>query len=113
MKRVVSSSTDAEALALNDVLDKLVFLKGTLEEIFGPEAANIPLEVFTDSKNLHRAVNGTSWVDNPHLRIEVAKVQESLAMGELLQLNLVEGKHMIADCLTKHGACASRLRQVL
>ena len=74
LKRVVSSSTNAEALAVNDVLDELVFLKEILKEIFGGKTINIPLEVYTDSKNLHRAVNGTSLVDNPRLRIEVAKV---------------------------------------
>ena len=42
IRRVVSSSTAAEALAANEALDEMVYIKGILEELFGPNADSIP-----------------------------------------------------------------------
>ena len=44
MKRVVSSSTAAEALALNDTLDEMVYIKEVLKEALGGEANDISLD---------------------------------------------------------------------
>ena len=52
LKRVVSSSTDAEALAANEVLDEIVYIKEVLKEMFGDQATSIPLEIYTDLNNL-------------------------------------------------------------
>ena len=75
LRRVVSSSTAAEALSVNDTLDELVYVKEVLKELLGELAANIPIEMFTDSRNLYRSVMSTSLVNNPRLRTEVAKLR--------------------------------------
>ena len=81
--------------------------------MLGDEVRDIKTEVYTDSKNLHRAVLGTSLAGNPRLRTEVAKLQQSLEIGELGKLTFVQGREMLADCLTKKGACASKLISIL
>ena len=113
LKRVVSSSTDAEALAANDVLDEIVYIKEVLKELLGSKVTHVPLELFTDSKNLYRLVIGSSLADNPRLRTEVVKLQESLRCGELTKIHHVSGEHMIADCLTKRGASPVKLLNIL
>ena len=110
---MVSSSTAAEALALNDTLDEMVYIKEVLKESVGEKAANIPMEMFTDSRNLYKSVMSTSLVSNPRLRTDVAKLQESLRTGEVSRINLVPGQEMIADCLTKKGASSEHLKRIL
>ena len=110
---MVSSSTAAEALAANDTLDEMFYMKEVLKEVFGSDADDIPLELFTDSKNLYKSVLSTSLNENPRLRTDVAKLQESLKLGELERLSLVNGFEMLADCYTKKGASSEKLRKIL
>ena len=113
LRRVVSSSTAAEALAVNDALDEAVYVKEVLKELFGGAAVDIPIELYTDSRNLYRSVKGTSMLDNPRLRGDVAKLKESVKNGEVSKLIKIDGQEMIADCLTKKGANSSKLMNIL
>ena len=113
LKRVVSSSTAAEALATNDTLDEMVYIKQLLKELFGTVADNIPLELVTDSRNLHRSVLSTTMIDNPRVRTDIAKVKESLKSGELAKFLKVGGQDMLADCLTKKGASPQKLLKLI
>ena len=74
-----------------------------LIETLGDEAITIPIELYTDSRNLYRAVMSTSLNENPRLRTDVAKIQESLKTGETSRIILVTSHQMLADCLTKKG----------
>ena len=113
LRRVVSSSTAAEALAANDVLDEVIYIKEILKELVGNDAANIPIEIFTDSRNLHKSVLSTTLADNARLRTDLAKLKQSLKDGETTNFILVKGDAMIADCLTKRGASAEDLLKIL
>ena len=61
LKRVVSSSTTAESLAINDCLDELVYIKLVLMELLGKQAMAVPVHLFTDSRNLLKAVESSIW----------------------------------------------------
>ena len=113
MRRVVSSSTAAEALAVNDALDEAVYVKELMKELFGEGATRIPIELFTDSRNLYRSAIGSSMVDNPRLRTDIEKIKESMKNGELKNLHKIDKEDMLADCLTKKGACSAKLINVL
>ena len=113
IKRVVSSSTAAEALAANETLDEMVYVKAVLVELLGTQADNLPLVLFTDSKNLWDAVHSTSLVENHRLRTDIAKLQESLKNNELSEFVRLGGKKMMADVLTKKGAFGYSLMHVL
>ena len=84
-----------------------------MKELFGESAAQIPIELFTDSRNLYRSAIGCSMVDNPRLRTDVAKIKESMKNGELNKLYKIDKQDMLADCLTKKGACSAKLMNVL
>ena len=113
IKRVVSSSTAAEALALNDTVNEMVYIKEVLKEVFGEQAALIPMEVTTDCKNLYKSVMSTSLNENLRLRTDVTKLQEILKIGEISKLYLVPGSEMLADCLTKRGVSSEKLKLIL
>ena len=113
LKRVVTSSTAAEALAANDTLDSMVYVQSVLTELFGEQVKGVPLILMTDSKNLHDNVMNSTLVENPRLRTDIAVLKESIQTQELQKFVLVKGKKMIADVLTKKGAAGFRLMNLL
>ena len=113
LKRVVSSSTAAEAVAVNDTLDMMVYVKAILTELFGDVGRDIPLELATDSRNLHNSVMTSTLVENPRLRTDIAVLKESLNSRELSKFLHVNGRTMLADVLTKNGAAGFKLLNLL
>ena len=113
LRRIVTSSTAAETLALNEVLSEIIFVKALLSEMVGSEADGIPVNLYTDSKNVIKSVNSTSMVDDPRLRTEIACLKESLEKGEVTSLIHVLSASMLANCMTKKGASAKSLMQVM
>ena len=83
LRRVVSSSSAAEALAANDILDEMFYVKELLKEIVGQNAEKVSLELITDSQNLYRAVMSTTVIENPRSRTDIVKIKQSLRSGEL------------------------------
>ena len=113
LKRVVTSSTAAETLAANETVSEMVYIKAVLREILGEAVDGVPMELFTDSKNMWKAVNTSALVEDPRLRTELAVLKESVETKEVTNLRRVSGKEMLADCLTKKGASSNRLMDVL
>ena len=114
LKRIVTSSSAAETLALNDGISELIFTKALLSEFFGEEVVSgIPVHLYTDSKNVQKSVHSTSMVEDPRLRTEIAALKESLEKEEINDLIRVDSKSMIANCLTKRGASAKGLLNVI
>lgn len=113
LKRIVTSSTAAETLALNEVISEVVFLQALLKEVMGEIAASIPSNIYTDSENVRKAVHSTATVDDPRLRTEISILQESLEKEEITQLVCIPGKYMIANCMTKRGASGKDLLEIL
>ena len=91
----------------------MVYVKSLLGEILGSDFPEIPLSLHTDCANLHDSVMRSTLADSPRLRTDVIQLQESLASGELKKFEKVAGKNMIADCLTKIGAPAFSLMNIL
>ena len=112
LKRVVSSSTAAETLAMVETISDMIYTKAILEEIIESKI-KIPMYVYTDSKNLWKSLHSTALVEDPRLRIDVAIIKESLEKGEIDQVIKVDSKNMIADSLTKKGASAKKLMELL
>ena len=113
IKRVVGSSTAAEALAANDTLDEMIYVKFVLKELLGDVVDGIPLHLITDSKNLHKSIESSTLAENPRLRTDIAKIKESLREKELKDFSRVVGSNMIADVLTKKGAPGVMLMNLL
>ena len=113
IKRKVGSSTAGEALATLETIGEVVYLKAVLEKIFGSRVKNIPVVVLTDSQNLHRAIYSTSLVEDAWSVTEIAAIKDALDDGVVQIVKQVEGSHMLANALTKKGAGAKELMQVL
>ena len=88
-------------------------MKLVLMELLGKQAMAVPVHLFTDSRNLFKAVESSTLVENPRVRADIAKVKESLREKELSAWHHVSGKDMLADVLTKKGAPGFKLLNVL
>ncbi len=114
LKRIVTSSSAAETLALNDGISELIFTKALLGEFFGVDRiSEVPVHLYTDSKNVQKAVNSTAMVEDPRSRTEIAALKESLEKKEINALMRVDSKSMLANCLTKRGASSKGLMRVV
>ena len=67
----------------------------------------------TDSQNLYQAVHSTSLVEDSWLVPDVASLQQALEDGVISELRQVSSGDMLANCLTKRGAGAERLLEIL
>jgi hypothetical protein len=74
---------------------------------------NLPAIVFTDCKNLHDAVYSSSLVEDSWLIPDIAIIQEALEKQTVSCVRRVASDEMLADCLTKAGACGEKLLSVL
>ena len=115
VKRVVRSTLAAETLALNEAADQSFFVRAILCEVFGLEINRrvLPIKIFTDNHSLVQSVYSTKTVDDKRLLIDISCLREKLSNQEIDQIVWIEKKYQLADCLTKNGASAANLLQVL
>ena len=109
LRRVVNSTLAGEALAVTDLLGEIMYIKAILSEIFGKDIINIPIKIYTDSKNLYKAVMSTTLIEDRRLRTELAILKEAIGKKEINELSWIPGHQMLANCLTKRGASAESL----
>ena len=113
IKRKVASSLAGEALAMIATIGEIVYIKSILSQIFGTRAETIPVMVVIDAKNLEEAINSTSLVDDKWLVPDIATIKEALEQGTVTWVRRDASEKMLANCLTKCGAGANNLLQVL
>ena len=114
LKRKVVSSLAGEALAMVAVIGEVVYNKAILSQIYGEESINqLPVIIFTDSKNLHEAIYSSCLVEDAWLIPDIALIKEAVEQKTVSDIRRVTGKDMIANCLTKAGASAEDLLHIL
>ena len=111
--RKVISSLAGEALALVAAIGEMVYNKAILKQVYGEFVEEVPVIMFTDSRNLYEAVHSTSLVEDAWLIPDIAVIKDALSNGTISSLRRVSGDDMLANCLTKSGASAEQLMMVL
>ena len=94
-------------------IGEIVYIKAILSQIFGTRAEAIPVMVVIDAKNLEEAINSTSLVDDRWLVPDIATIKEAVEQGTVTWVKRVASEEMLANCLTKRGAGADGLLEVL
>ena len=84
-----------------------------IKPVEGDGGVNIPIKVYTDSKNLHKAANTSALVEDSKLRLDLAILKESILSNDIEEFIHVEGRKMLADCLTKKGASSKLLMRIM
>ena len=113
IKRVVRSTTAAEALSLQEGLESAFYYRKMLEDILGVSTKTIPIIAYVENKSVIEAIYSTKLVDDKWLRVDIAAISQSLARDEVSEIKWCPGKAHLADCMTKHGASGYSLLNVL
>ena len=111
--RKVVSSLAGEALAVVAAIGEIVYTKSIIHQIYGDIIEKTPVIIVTDSKNLDEAVHSSSLVEDAWLITDVAIIKDALQDGTISCLKRVQSEAMLANCLTKAGASAEQLLEVV
>ena len=111
LRRVVKSTLSAETLALVECAEAASYLGKIIRDIV--KCHDLAVQCFVDNRSLVEALNSSHSVENRRLRIDIALLKEMLSRGEINSVSWVSTSEQLADCLTKRGASAQRLRAVL
>ena len=111
LDRVTKSPLASETMALGETADAGLMIANLVQEIY--QLPRMPhVKCVTDSKSLSDALHTTNTVTDMSLRVSIARLREMTDKGEIA-VKWVEGKHQLADPLTKRGASSEALVQVL
>jgi hypothetical protein len=84
-----------------------------LKQIYGDQIDDMPVIIFTDSRNLYEGVHNIKLVDDAWLITDVSIIKDALIDGTISCFKRVAKEDMLANCLTKSGASAEKLMYVL
>lgn len=103
IKRKVSSTLEAEILALKEALNNAIYLGSLLTEfIFNDFVKNrFQIFAFTDNKPVEQNIRSTKQVKEKRLRIDIGEIQRMLTNDEVKDVQWIPTKDQIADGLTK------------
>ena len=111
LDRVTKSPLATEISAVADAADHGHLVAAMTKELFCLQ--NLPkIELFTDSFSLKEHLDSKKIINDPRLRVDIARLRE---MNELKEVSFkwVPSGQQLADCLTKKGAATDLLREVL
>ena len=83
IKRLCSSSLEAELIALVKGMGQVVYLKQVLEELHRLPENTIPVSAITDHRGLYEAIHSTTTMDMRRLRGKLTKVKDHLVRREI------------------------------
>ena len=111
LERVTKSSIASETMSLAEAADAGHFVALMVKQIFGLKAAP---KVFckTDNKSLAEHLKTSKVIQDLRLRVDLARLREMVKLGEI-EVQWVDKTIQLADPLTKFGASAARLMDVL
>lgn len=113
LSRVARSTLSAETLAMSEALDNAILLSKIYGEVLhNKRSGSIPIVALTDSRSLFNASGTTNLIQEKRLRVDIASIRQMIENQEI-KLVWIDSIHQIANNLTKLGASARNLQQVL
>ena len=105
-----ASPLTGEATAALDSYGKIVWLRDIVKDMTGQE--RIPAVIVTDSRSLQQAVDTTTTLKDKRAMVTVSTLRKVPIMEDI-SIKWCHGTSQLADVMTKPGARADRLKQVL
>ena len=111
LDRVTKSPLATEVSAVADAADHGHLVAAMAKELFC--LSRLPeIELRTDSFSLKEHLDSKKVINDPRLRVDIARLREMSELNEVL-FKWVPSGQQLADCLTKKGASTDLLRDVL
>ena len=111
LERVTKSPLASEASAVGEAADAALFVSSMLCDIL-KESDMRTVHCYTDNKSLVDTIKSTKMHNDRKLRVDLSRLREMIGRKEMT-LSWVDGKHQLADCLTKRGASSDLLFETL
>ena len=112
IKRITRSTLAAETLAMVEAAESAILLSHILGEIIHGSKQTVPIKCFTDNKSLYDTSNTTKTLLDKRLRVDMSSLREMCDDGTIT-LQWIEKSEQISDVLTKKGAAAYKLLNIL
>ena len=113
VRRVISSSYDAEVLALSEGLEEALVMRKLLLDMTQIEPESLEIEAFCDNEDTIKAFNiSKSFYKGKRISIEVAKIKEMWVKGEVKTIQWIPGQYQLADGLPKREASRSPILEI-
>ena len=115
IQRVVSSTLEAEALALKEGLNATIYLGSLLSEFFYDDfkTNKLKIEAFIDNEPCERGIRSTKQVSEKRLRVDIGEVQRMIEEKEVQDVSWVSKKEQLADGLTKRDVRMEALTKIM
>ena len=111
VRRVVSSSYDAEVLALSEGLEEALVMRKLLLDMTRIEPKSLKIEAFCDNEDMIKALSmSKTFYKGKRIGIEV---KEMLMKGEVKTIQWIPGQNQLADGLTKKEASKSLILETI
>ena len=111
LDRVTKSPLATEVSAVADAADHGHLVASMVKELYCLDKLPI-IELYTDSNSLKEHLETTRIINDPRLRVDIARLREMKEVGEVV-VKWVPSELQLADCMTKRGSSTDLLRQVL
>ena len=109
--RITKGPLASEALALSEAADAGFLMTSIWLEIFGLLVLRKVL-CRTDNESLKEALYSSKVVSDRRLRVDIARLREMVKEDEI-QVEWIEKRKQLADCMTKKVASSVELLEVL
>ena len=108
---MTKSPLASEALSLAEASDAGFLVSTLVQEIF--RLSTLPRVIcYTDNRSLTDTLVTTKVISDTRLKVDVARLREMVTKEEIV-VKWIDGKHQIADALTKRGASTASIIEVL
>jgi hypothetical protein len=110
LKRVASSTLEAEVLAMKAGLVAAIGVQKIAQQVLG---IHIPIIGVVDNYSSYESVKTNKQVEDARLKTELASIKEMLKDKHVEKVMWLQGNLMLADCMTKKGKLGLDLLQVM
>ena len=108
---MTKSPLASEVSAIADAADSGHLIASMVKEIYKLESTQ-KIMLYTDSKSLKQNFESTKVIQDPRLRVDMARLKQMVDRAEI-EVRWVPSQLQLADSLTKKGASADQLKKVL
>ena len=100
IKRVVRSTTAAEALSLSEGCDVATYIKKLISELLFHDGKRLNIIAYTDNRSIYDAVHTLKQTLEKRLPVDISPIREMVKRNEI-NITWIEKTKEISDILTK------------
>ena len=115
IKRIVTSTYDAETIALELGLEEAIVIKDQILKMTCFSENLIEIEGFVNCKDTYEAIISNKQFPKGSClaSLEIAKIKEMVEKKQIQRVNWVDTSHQLADILTKRGVVSEPIIKTL